>query len=189
MTTTFKLLGTDDAHSTCDACGKRNLKYVVVLENRETGDIVRYGCDCAAVALRYGTKGDRKAADRVWFQALQQNRRQKGVELGLRVRAEIEANPITVRDLTRDLDTEAKAPGYFCFRAPTGAVVYVRKGEHTRADCVNEHGETLKETAVRLYPGALLRLRVLELHAGAPGHLDRGLDEGAAHQALVQHAT
>ena len=54
---TFKILGITDAVSTCDCCGKKNLKRAVELENPE-GDIVFFGSDCAGAAL-YGRK-DRK---------------------------------------------------------------------------------------------------------------------------------
>lgn len=54
---TFKILGITDAVSTCDCCGKKNLKKAVELENPE-GDIVFFGTDCAGAAL-YGRK-DRK---------------------------------------------------------------------------------------------------------------------------------
>jgi hypothetical protein len=53
----FKLLGITEEFSTCDCCGKKNLKCTVALENEE-GDIVYYGRDCAGAAL-YGRK-DRK---------------------------------------------------------------------------------------------------------------------------------
>lgn len=45
-----RVLGTTDETSTCECCGKTNLKKVVVLEIE--GEIVRYGCDCASKALR-----------------------------------------------------------------------------------------------------------------------------------------
>lgn len=54
---TYKILGITDAVSTCDCCGKKNLKRAVELENPE-GDIVFFGSDCAGAAL-YGRK-DRK---------------------------------------------------------------------------------------------------------------------------------
>ncbi len=52
QTITFKIIGiTDDSHI-CECCGKKNLKKVVVMENIDTGSIVRYGTDCAAKAMR-----------------------------------------------------------------------------------------------------------------------------------------
>ena len=62
----FKILGITDAVSTCDCCGKKNLKKAVELENPE-GDIVFYGTDCAGAAL-YGRK-DRKNGQAAEFRA------------------------------------------------------------------------------------------------------------------------
>lgn len=66
MDMTFKVLGITDAVSTCDCCGKKNLKKAVELENPE-GDIVFYGTDCAGAAL-YGRK-DRKNGQAAEFRA------------------------------------------------------------------------------------------------------------------------
>lgn len=46
----FKVLGINDEVTTCDCCGKTNLKCTVALESEATG-IVRYGRDCAAKAV------------------------------------------------------------------------------------------------------------------------------------------
>lgn len=51
----FKILGKSDEQTTCDACGKSNLKATVVLESESTG-IVRYGVDCASRALKGNAK-------------------------------------------------------------------------------------------------------------------------------------
>lgn len=53
---TFKILGLTDEITTCDCCGRVNLKATVALdrcdvEGNETGDIVHYGRDCAAKAI------------------------------------------------------------------------------------------------------------------------------------------
>lgn len=58
QTTAFKVIGITDETSVCECCGKSNLKKVVVLENINTGEIVRYGVDCAAKAR--GTKTAKK---------------------------------------------------------------------------------------------------------------------------------
>lgn len=63
---TCKILGITDAISTCDCCGKRNLKKAVELE-MESGEIVFYGTDCAGAAL-YGRK-DRKNGKAAEFRA------------------------------------------------------------------------------------------------------------------------
>lgn len=45
----MKILGITDETTTCECCGKTNLKKVVVMQN-EAGNILRYGTDCAARA-------------------------------------------------------------------------------------------------------------------------------------------
>jgi hypothetical protein len=45
-----KFLGISDESTTCECCGKRNLKRTVALDMGEVG-VVRYGVDCAARAL------------------------------------------------------------------------------------------------------------------------------------------
>ena len=40
-------LGTDDSVTTCDCCGKSNLKLTVIIE-LDDGDVVHYGTTCAA---------------------------------------------------------------------------------------------------------------------------------------------
>lgn len=56
----YKLLGITDETTTCECCGKTNLKSVVVLQMVDGGEIVRYGSQCAAKALRgNGYKGVR----------------------------------------------------------------------------------------------------------------------------------
>ena len=46
----YTFIGTTDDTTTCDCCGKANLKKTVVLKNGE-GDVVFYGVNCAARAL------------------------------------------------------------------------------------------------------------------------------------------
>lgn len=55
----FKLLGITDEISTCDCCGRTNLKCTVALES-EAGEILHYGRDCAGKAL-YGRKSAKNA--------------------------------------------------------------------------------------------------------------------------------
>jgi len=50
-----KALGIDDSVTTCDCCGKSGLKSTVVME-LENGDIVHYGCVCAARNSRKTSK-------------------------------------------------------------------------------------------------------------------------------------
>jgi hypothetical protein len=49
----FKVLGTTDEITTCDCCGRKNLKCTVALD--KDGEIVHYGRDCAGAAV-YGRK-------------------------------------------------------------------------------------------------------------------------------------
>lgn len=58
----MKILGITDAITVCDCCGKSNLKKTVELETA-AGEIVHYGCDCAAAAVL--GKKSRKNADAV----------------------------------------------------------------------------------------------------------------------------
>lgn len=63
MTTTFKILGINDDVTTCECCGKVNLKKTVVLSMNGEGE-VHYGVNCAARALRGSEKsGDRKSVE------------------------------------------------------------------------------------------------------------------------------
>ncbi len=41
-----RALGTDDAVTTCDCCGKTNLKFTVAME-LDDGEVVHYGSTCA----------------------------------------------------------------------------------------------------------------------------------------------
>lgn len=61
----MKILGINDEVTTCECCGRTNLKRTVILES-ETIGIVRYGTDCAAAAV-YGKKSakNRDQMDRV----------------------------------------------------------------------------------------------------------------------------
>ena len=53
----FKMLGISD-RSECDQCGKTNLRLTIVLET-EAGDVLHYGSDCAATALKQRYQGKR----------------------------------------------------------------------------------------------------------------------------------
>ena len=56
----FKVLGITDEVTTCDCCGKKNLKCTVALED-EAGEVVYYGRDCAGAAV-YGRKTTKNTA-------------------------------------------------------------------------------------------------------------------------------
>jgi hypothetical protein len=58
----YKFLGTTEENTTCDCCGKRNLKKTIVLEN-ESGNIVYFGSDCAALAITGNKKNNKVMLD------------------------------------------------------------------------------------------------------------------------------
>ncbi len=68
-TPTHKILGTSDDVTACDCCGRTDLKFTVALdvldaEGGETGDVVHFGCVCAARALGRGkTAKDGRAVE------------------------------------------------------------------------------------------------------------------------------
>lgn len=51
----YKVNGCTDETTTCELCGKKNLKRVVSLENIDTNEEIHVGCDCAGKLL-YGSK-------------------------------------------------------------------------------------------------------------------------------------
>lgn len=53
--TTF--LGTSDDITSCECCGKKNLKRTVALDLTGDGAVVHYGVDCASKALTGSKKG------------------------------------------------------------------------------------------------------------------------------------
>lgn len=69
-----RLLGTTDASTTCDLCGRVELKRTVVIEFTNTGEIVHAGTDCAARALGWtestvrtrARSADNTAYDKAW---------------------------------------------------------------------------------------------------------------------------
>lgn len=68
----FEFLGTTDERTSCDCCGKKNLRSTVAIRDLETGDDLFFGATCAARALmmqvadvrREATAADRAAAAR-----------------------------------------------------------------------------------------------------------------------------
>lgn len=58
--TTIKILGTTQDNTTCDNCGKTNLKKTVVLDI--DGSVAYYGIDCAASVMT-GSKKNAKVID------------------------------------------------------------------------------------------------------------------------------
>lgn len=62
----FQYLGTSDDHTSCDCCGKKNLKSTVAIHDVTTGDVLFFGVTCAARALNVQVaevKNGTRAAD------------------------------------------------------------------------------------------------------------------------------
>lgn len=62
---TLRVLGITDEFCVCDCCGKSNLKSTVAMERCDedgngTGDIIHYGSECAARALKIRDHSFRK---------------------------------------------------------------------------------------------------------------------------------
>jgi len=60
--TRYTFLGTTDEHTTCDCCGKKDLKSTVAIRNLETGEDLFFGVTCAARALKLQVAEVRKGA-------------------------------------------------------------------------------------------------------------------------------
>ena len=58
----FEFLGTTDEHTSCDCCGKKNLKSTVAIRNLDIGEDVFFGVTCAARALKMQVAEVRKGA-------------------------------------------------------------------------------------------------------------------------------
>ena len=54
----YTVLGITDERTSCDCCGKVDLKKVVALNDNETGEIVYFGTTCATSAKKYTSKDD-----------------------------------------------------------------------------------------------------------------------------------
>lgn len=65
----FQVLGMSDCPN-CDNCGKSNLKRTVTLESMETGEIVRFGVDCASTALKQRYQNKRLPVSREAVKAM-----------------------------------------------------------------------------------------------------------------------
>ena len=59
----YRVLGMSD-RSECECCGKSNLKRTVSLEILDSGEVVFYGVDCAAMVLRQRHMGKRYPVSR-----------------------------------------------------------------------------------------------------------------------------
>lgn len=59
----YKVLGVTDCPE-CDNCGKTNLKLTIALEDVATGEVVKFGSDCAAKSLKQRYMGKRYPVSR-----------------------------------------------------------------------------------------------------------------------------
>jgi len=64
MTSTkaYKMIGITDEVTSCDCCGRTDLKRTIVLERAEDGVIVYFGSQCGARAIGWTTKDFERAA-------------------------------------------------------------------------------------------------------------------------------
>ena len=58
----YKMIGITDEVTSCDCCGRTDLKRTIVLERQEDGVIVYFGSQCGARATGWATKEFTKAA-------------------------------------------------------------------------------------------------------------------------------
>jgi hypothetical protein len=59
----YTVLGISDC-TECDKCGKTNLKLTIELQDADSGEVVRYGSDCAATSLKQRYMGKRYPVSR-----------------------------------------------------------------------------------------------------------------------------
>lgn len=52
----YRNLGFTDEVTSCDCCGKTDLKGTYCIENLQTGDIMYFGCVCAAKRMQWSKK-------------------------------------------------------------------------------------------------------------------------------------
>lgn len=62
MPQAYKMIGITDEVTSCDCCGRTNLKRTIVLEREEDGVIVYFGSQCGARAVGWKTKDFERAA-------------------------------------------------------------------------------------------------------------------------------
>lgn len=62
MPQAYKMIGITDEVTSCDCCGRTDLKRTIVLERQEDGVIVYFGSQCGARAVGWKTKDFNRAA-------------------------------------------------------------------------------------------------------------------------------
>lgn len=122
-TAAWKFLGTDDSVTTCDCCGRKNLKHTVGLESNADGHVVHYGVSCAASALKWSTEEIRdanKSADDAKAAAERANRKAIADAEFAAWTAFLLSKPFVVRDYRGGLDIQATC-------AAGGGILTLRK--------------------------------------------------------------
>lgn len=111
----FRFLGVDDDVTTCDCCGRRNLKFTAVLEvldvdGNGTGEIVRYGRECAARATGWGYK----LIDKKLKKAVEERAEAAAMEAYRRERDALRARAIEhAKKVAAELEARSKAAGHY----------------------------------------------------------------------------
>lgn len=81
MAAVFRVRGWSEDVTTCQCCGREDLKGTVVLEHVETGEILYYGCVCAGRALGWSAAEARKRLEREAKDQRKQLHEQASLEL------------------------------------------------------------------------------------------------------------
>ena len=126
--TRYSYLGTTDEHTTCDCCGKEDLKSTVGIRDIETGEDVFFGSTCAARALKVKVAEVRKGT--------------AAADESKRVAAE--------RARREAFEAECRAFHAWA-EARTGVVLYDRFGNPDREQFVRHFGEGAMLAARRAY--------------------------------------
>lgn len=118
----YRFLGTTDEVTTCDCCGRSDLKSTVALENTETGENVFFGVVCAARALKITAKevkADAKKANDEKAEAVRREREAADKAESARWTAHLVSRTGGIKDFRGDLDIFAmiqKIGGYTAAR-------------------------------------------------------------------------
>jgi len=121
MATIFRVRGWTEDVTSCQCCGREDLKGTVVLEHVETGEIFYYGCVCAGRALGWSAAEARRRLEREARDQLRQLKEQARRELlvhplyqqaqQVRARARAEAKALGLRP-GKEFAQHMKAAGY-----------------------------------------------------------------------------
>lgn len=190
MARKYVIVGTGDDVTTCDCCGRKNLKTTVALDQLDeeggmSGNIVHFGKTCASMALGWG---DSKASgERAYAKAEHEARVLKGTAIGQAILAEWADKLPKAEELHRDHSLEADSGCLVFVRKDVPAdpfAVFVAKSDF----CEGIHratGESVRAFAARRWIRAVARLHIEALHAKAPHNHDRSFSENAIFLALT----